>query len=206
MIRLTAGLIEDILEFRLYGPANGFLYSIFLRTLGWMIKPQVALREPQAGVVPPDSDSALESSSSDEDEEQAGNDVSGFAEANITIDSQNNPVKSGRRQAKKPDFAVARATTGLHGDTHHLYIEIKNGSVGSGGCRAQMEDYFELIIKAIPPSMHHDVVVLLINGMTTLVWRVHRNTPWVDLFDTSTRMTTNGPEMIALLHSIANRT
>lgn len=200
---MNMALLAVLLENRLYGPVNTLLAAIFWNPNRWMIKPQVALRD----TVGYEWESEDESDSESAAEDRSGqSDMFHLGNIDTSYDSQRNPVQPDRRRAKKPDFAVSKSTEGLHSDVHHLYIEIKNGQSLPNHFMDQMENYLRLIIKLIPEHMEDDVIVLLINGTTTSVWNLRRDTVLPELiFSVARDIPTNGPEMMALLQQIAAR-
>ncbi|KAG9124651.1 hypothetical protein FRC07_010776 [Ceratobasidium sp. 392] len=217
--RMGAALTSMIAEGRIYGPVDRVVNDVFLlhrphtQSGGWILKPQVCLRECQAGVVPPeepetdtmvnyheDADASMDSWGEDDD---AGN----LSVGNTTIDSQHNRVKPGRHLAKRPDFAMAWATSSLTGDVNHLYIEIKTGEQRSTAFVEQMRPYLWYAIQAIPPTMNHPVYFFLLNGAETLVWTLHRDTEIenVGVILEAESLTTMGQTWWARIEEIANQ-
>ncbi|KAF8594455.1 hypothetical protein BDV93DRAFT_515758 [Ceratobasidium sp. AG-I] len=221
-LRLLASLLSGKAEHRSYGPMDLFMQSLFFHRrpptalTAWMMKPQVSLREVQAGHEP---NQGAGSDSEDEGDEpvlahyfshneQHGHDAGDISVGNTTIDSQNNPVVSDRRQSKHPDFAVAKARIGLTNDIHHLYIEMKNGNLGDAMFARQMRKYLQLAAAAIPPTMSLPVYFLLINGSTSCLWVLHRDTAIGDQDDIMTlaeRFPTMHERWWAIMNEVASR-
>ncbi|KAG8777950.1 hypothetical protein FRC12_000104 [Ceratobasidium sp. 428] len=234
--RLHASLTSHIAEGRIYGPVDRVFNDIFLLRRphtaqgGWMLKPQPCLRECQANVEPPEmemdevdegtneeeekeeqeggekeeQEEELDPNLSlDEDEDETGN----VSIGNTTIDSQNNRVLPGRHLAKRPDFALAWATSSLTADINHLYVEVKTGKEPDHRFLAQMKAYLWYAVQAIPPTMTHPVYFLLLNGPKTLVWTLNRDTViGYNVMQGAGRLHTMGEAWWALMEEIANRT